>query len=189
MTPAPCLLTAPTDDELEAADPGYLEDLAAATIANYCYGSSSGTSGTYYLPQVTTSSTTGTYTLTYGGGGGGVGGYVDNGWVYLGTFDTTVHFYEPPDELVAEPLTEEQATREWLWVELQSWLAAERIWQDAERPRRGCAAKAKAEALLLSLLPEPEKQRYRLDGYFEVIGSHGGHYPDQADLGRRIPVK
>jgi hypothetical protein len=29
---------------------------------------------------------------------------------------------------------------------------------------------------LFSLLSEDEQRRYRLVGYFVVIGSHGGHY-------------
>jgi hypothetical protein len=106
-------------------------------------------------------------TGTVGGhatGGGGSGTWTSGDWVYLGAADTTVHFYEPP----AESSPEDQAVRVWLW--------AERDWKDGERLRQCEAAAAKARELLLSLLPEPEKERYRLQGYFEVIGSHGGHY-------------
>ena len=145
-----------------------------------------GTTGTYFLPQVTTSSTSNTITVSYGGGGGGTGGYATgsttNDWVYLGTSDEW-STYVPPgvyrDELVDQPQTEETATREWLWAERQyynSWLAAAAQHKDAERQRKQQLAEDRAEALLLSLLPEPERQRYRLQSYFEVIGSHGGHY-------------
>jgi hypothetical protein len=59
---------------------------------------------------------------------------------------------------------------------IRVWLRAERNWKNDKRKRQRAAAEAKAKALLLSLLPEPEQERYRLNGYFEVIGSHGGHY-------------
>ena len=62
------------------------------------------------------------------------------------------------------------------------------------RKRQREAAEAKAEALLMSMLPEAEKERYRLNGYFEVIGSHGGHYrirvvhnPPGCDPRRPVP--
>ena len=192
---------------MEAADPGYLEDYAAATMIDeqivaamgsipqswivggtypvgdptwntgwYTYSTST-TAGQYYYPMTTSS---GTVTVTCSGGGGGgcttngtcVGGSGGNSsMMYPGSTNGT--FYVPYDQTwgVAEepePLTEEQATRE--------WLRAESRWRDAERQLQRQAAKAKAEALLLSLLPEPEQQRYTHHGYFEVIGSHGGRY-------------
>ena len=229
MTPAPCLLTAPTDDELEVADPGYLEDYAAATMTDELAAMQSipqaeiyngtvtfGGGGTYYYPYVTTTSngrnypTAGTYTVSYGGhttapiaygdtvtitgyGGGGGGAFpLTNDWVYLGDTSATFHLYTPPnvfDESADQPWTLQQATQEWLQAEYRAWLAAERQWINgwlraerdwaaAEHYRQRAAVKERAEALLISLLPEFEKQRYRHEGYFEVIGSHGGHYQD-----------
>ena len=131
-----------------------------------------------------------TVTITGYGGGGGGAFPLTNDWVYLGDTSATFHLYTPPnvfDESAAEPWTLQQATQEWLQAEYRAWLAAERQWINgwlraerdwaaAEHYRQRAAVKERAEALLISLLPESEKQRYRHEGYFEVIGSHGGHY-------------
>ncbi|MGC2347586.1 MAG: hypothetical protein WA630_27135 [Mycobacterium sp.] len=186
MTPAPCLLT--EDDArplMDAEIVAAMQGIPPATIGGAGGGwvdergrfydsqwntYSSGTTGTYTYP--TTGSCSGTYTLSYGGGGGttciGYGG--SGGWVYPGATDTSFPPYEGP---VTPPETDEEreasrATRR--------WLQAEQDWKDAERQRQRAAAKAKAKALLLSLLPEPEKERYPLQGFFEVLGSHGGRY-------------
>lgn len=172
----------------EAADPGYLEDAATedyvAAIERgrnewSCDWNGSLTyNGTITFPTAT--ATSGTYTITCGGGGGGYATSTNDGWVYLGATNDTFHLYEPPnvfrDPVVDQPWTQEKATHEWLRVELELWLRAEQAWNEGARKRQREAAEAKAEALLMSMLPEAEKERYRLNGYFEVIGSHGGHY-------------
>jgi hypothetical protein len=156
-----------------------------------CFGGGYTYGNNYYTTGTSTSVTY--YPGTVGGHAtvGGSGTWTSGDWVYLGAADTTVHFYEPSntfrDEPVDQPWTQQQATREWLEAEQRAWLHAERTWvngwlraerdwQATERNRRRDAAKAKAKALLISLLPEPEQERYSLHGYFEVIGSHGGHY-------------
>jgi hypothetical protein len=135
----------------------------------------------YYCP----SGTTGTY--TYGGNGTYTAVY--NDWVYTtnNTVIAIAPYYTPEEPMVDQPWTEEYAIGAWLQTEQRDWLAAEReyvngwlraedTWKTEEARRQRDAARVKAEALLLSLLPEPEVQRYRLEGWFEVIGSHGGHY-------------
>jgi hypothetical protein len=165
----------------EAADPGYLEDAAvedyAVAMANDRQIVTSLYNNTSRLYSYNyTNSTSTNCTISYGGGGSS------------GTWATTAYgtlTYKEP--MVNQPWTLERATGEWLQTEQTMWLDAERQWRndwldaearwkEGERQRQRDAAKAKAEALLFSLLPEPEVQRYRLQGYFEVIGSHGGHY-------------
>lgn len=179
----------PSTRAVDEATPGDVITVSTQCSTITCY------------PQVTGIATSGTFTLSYGGGGGG-GSYstgtipydANSDFVYLGATNGTFYLYNPPgvwrDKEAVEPFTEEQATQEWLWAERQyynSWLAeeqrfynqylrAEQLWKQDEAKRQREAAQVKAEALLLSLLPEPEQQRYRLDGYFEVIGSQGGHY-------------
>jgi hypothetical protein len=166
-----------------------------------------GSNTTVYFPTVyfPTASTTGTYTLTYNGQtsvplhyyddgivtcvGAGGGGSGTTNWNNYTLYNPTADWnngytlYNPPNvfpgDLVDQPWTQEQATREWLSAErawVNEWLCAEKRWQDSERIRQRQVAKERAHALLFSLLPEPERQRYTHEGFFEVIGSHGGHY-------------
>jgi hypothetical protein len=60
--------------------------------------------------------------------------------------------------------------------ELVAWLHAESEWRLVERDRAQQAVTERAEALLCSLLSEPQRQAYRLHGTFEVIGSEGTVY-------------
>jgi hypothetical protein len=150
----------------EETDEGYLEDLATTTMTDvelaaalqgtpypdmdYTWTLTAGSNtGTYYCPTVTASSNCVTIT-GYGGGGGG-GGTTTNDWIYLGASGVTITPYEEP--MVAEPLTQEQATRAWLQAAQREWLRAEAQWKDGEKQRQREDAKEKAEALLISLLP------------------------------------
>jgi hypothetical protein len=98
-------------------------------------------------------------------------------WIDMGYLDERGVF--TPSH-VPEPLTPEQEA-------LRSWLVAEEEWHHAERMRLASeaarervrareAAEAKAEALLLSVMPEDQKEPFQLNGYFEVIGSCGTIY-------------
>jgi hypothetical protein len=186
-----------TDAEIIAAmqsiPPNEIESMPTAGAGGgawytYATGTMANTNTTYYYLPVTVSSSTVNYTVSYNGvaafGGGGTY-FNTNDWVYSTGTNTSVNLPEEP--MVDQPWTEEHATREWVraeqqdWLDaerqwLNGWLTAEREWRSREGERQRAAAKAKAQALLMSLLPEPEKERYRLQGFFEVLGSHGGRY-------------
>jgi hypothetical protein len=141
----------------------------------------------YYSPCITSSVPC---TISIGGGGGGMegvniggggGGDYPAGWTDLGYVDENgiATYYSECTNYVTSPapeLTDEQRAQQ---AEAQA--AAQRMRlerqaaQEAERERRA-TAEARATELLISLLPEDQKEYYRLNGQFEIIGSNGTRY-------------
>jgi hypothetical protein len=101
--------------------------------------------------------------------------YNSEGWIDLGY----VADGGPVSGDTPELSDEDRALRDWLRAErewVMGWLRAESNWRAAEQDRVRYAAEARATALLLSVLPEDQKEPYRLTGVFEIIGSRGGRY-------------
>lgn len=132
---------------------------------------------TVYFPTTTTGYYTTTPSVTMSTG-------TSNGWVSLGYIGdeglATTPLYARPvytmddvdgrqGNVQLTPQSDEEIARQEAALE-------ERLQASREAAVAREAAEERARELLLSLLPEDQKEPYRLTGVFEIIGSHGTRY-------------
>lgn len=155
--------------------------MTSPQVAEMVYSYSGSSTVTFTMnTTVNFSATTGTYYTTTTTSSCGT----SNGWVSLGYvgdegFATSVVYAQPMytmDDVYAtpmQPVSDEDIER--AQIERDADLEQRR---QAAREAAAAheAAEERARELLLSLLPEDQKDPYRLTGVFEIIGSHGTRY-------------